>query len=101
MKQTDWSKLPHMKIGQHIALTPGIFSVDGSSEASSFAMAKRMVVEFAKATDQALLQAIIARAREEGISDLYVLDDEFIIGAIREKIEREEQEHAESNCTGL
>lgn len=100
-QQTDWSKLPPIKIGQHIPLSPGILSIDDSGEGSFFTMTKKMVVEFAKSTDQALINAIIAKAKAEGVTDLYVLDDEFILAAIREKIEREGHENEESNRAGL
>ena len=99
--KTDWSKLPPIKIGQHIPLSPGNLSIDDSGEGSFFTMTKKMVVEFAKSTDQALINAIIAKAKAEGVTDLYVLDDEFILSAIREKIEREGHENEESNRTGL
>lgn len=101
MKQTDWSKLPPIKIGQHIPLSPGLLSIDDSGEGSFFTMTKKTVVEFAKSTDQALINAIIAKAKAEGVTDLYVLDDEFILAAIREKIEREDHESEESNRAGL
>lgn len=100
-QQTDWSKLPPIKVGQHIPLSPGLLSIDDSGEGSFFTMTKKMVVEFAKSTDQALINAIIARAKAEGVTDLYILDDEFILAAIREKIEREGHESEESNRAGL
>ena len=101
MKQTDWSKLPTTRVGQYIQLSPGTFSVDRSLENPIFAATKKMMVDFAKATDRALINAIIARAKAEGVTDLYVLDDEFILAAIREKLEREGHENEESNRAGL
>lgn len=101
IRQTDWSKLPPIKIGQHIPLFPGVLSIDDSGEGSFFTMTKKMVVEFAKSTDRVLISAIIAKAKAEGVTDLYVLDDEFILAAIREKIEREGRENEESNRAGL
>lgn len=40
-------------------------------------------------TDAAIVAAILAAARAEGVTDLYLLDKTFILDAIREKKERE------------
>lgn len=40
-------------------------------------------------TDLAIVAAILAAARAEGVTDLYLLDKTFILDAIREKLERE------------
>ena len=40
-------------------------------------------------TDIAIVAAILAAARAEGVTDLYLLDKTFILDAIREKRERE------------
>lgn len=42
-----------------------------------------------EATDNAIVEAILAAARAEGVTDLYLLDKTFIMDAIREKQERE------------
>lgn len=39
--------------------------------------------------DKAIVRAIIQAAQEDGIDELFLLDRDFIISAIREKIERE------------
>ena len=101
VRQAGEPEFPPVQVGQHIPLAPGILSIDDSGEGSFFTMTKKMVVEFAKSTDQALINAIIAKAKAEGVTDLYVLDDEFILAAIREKIEREGHENEESNRAGL
>lgn len=43
----------------------------------------------ADSTDAAIVAAIIAAARAEDVTDLYLLDKTFILDAIREKQERE------------
>ena len=53
------------------------------------AIRKNIMVVFAEATDDAIIHAIIQKAKKNGITDLYVLNEDFIIAAIREKIERE------------
>ena len=40
-------------------------------------------------TDAAIVAAVLAAARAEGVTDLYLLDKTFILDAIREKLERE------------
>lgn len=40
-------------------------------------------------TDKAIVEAILAAARAEGVTDLYLIDKTFILDAIREKRERE------------
>ena len=40
-------------------------------------------------TDAAIVAAILAAARAEGITDLYLMDKTFILDALREKLERE------------
>ena len=41
------------------------------------------------ATDTAIVAAILAAARAEEVTDLYLIDKTFILDAIREKLERE------------
>ena len=101
MKQPDQPKPPPVKIGQYISLAPGTLSMDDSMAGHIFTLTRKMAVGFAKSTDQALISAITAKAKAEGVTDLYVLDDEFILAAIREKIEREGRGSAESNRAGL
>lgn len=101
VRQAGEPEFPPVQVGQHIQLAPGTLSIDDSGVGSFFTMTKKMVVEFAKSTDQALINAIIAKAKAEGVTDLYILDDEFILTAIREKIEREGHGDEESNRAGL
>ena len=47
-------------------------------------------------TDKVIYDAIIATAIEEGITDLYLLDKQFVIEALREKLKREkEKDHVQ------
>ena len=41
-------------------------------------------------TDQAVYQAIIQSARESGITDLYLMDKQYVADALREKAERDD-----------
>lgn len=40
-------------------------------------------------TDDAIYEAIINAAKEEGITDLYMMDKKFVLDAIKEKLKRE------------
>lgn len=59
------------------------------ADSTVYAMTKHAAVAFAKGTDQMLLDAIIQKAKENGITDLYVLNEDFILSALKEKAERE------------
>lgn len=59
------------------------------ADSTVYSMTKHAAVAFAKGTDQLLLDAIIQKAKENGITDLYVLNEDFILSALKEKLERE------------
>ena len=42
-------------------------------------------------TEWAIVDAVIEAAKEDGISDLYLMDRKFVLDALREKIEREKE----------
>ena len=42
-------------------------------------------------TDKAIVQAALQYAKEAGITDLYMMDKQFLADAIREKLERKNQ----------
>jgi hypothetical protein len=46
-------------------------------------------VVFVKEVNSLIVKEIIEKAKEHGITDLYVLNEDFIIAAIREKMEQE------------
>ena len=59
------------------------------ADSTVYGFTSQAAVAFAKATDKMLLDAIIKKAKENGITDLYVLNEDFILVAIQEKMERE------------
>lgn len=61
------------------------------ADGTVYGFTERAAVAFAKATDETLLDAIIKKAKENGITDLYVLNEDFILEAIREKMERKDE----------
>lgn len=52
-------------------------------------MIRKVAAIFADQTDRVLMDAIIREAKANGITELYVLNKDFILSAIREKMERE------------
>lgn len=49
----------------------------------------KFAVQRARSLDKLVLQEITAAALDAGITDLYILNEPFIVAAIREKMERE------------
>ena len=78
------------KLGQHFEFAPFPCVKIGENGSIGYSIAHKVAVEFLKSTEQFLLSAIIQRAREAGITDLYVINEDFVMAAIREKLEREE-----------
>lgn len=50
---------------------------------------RKMAAQVADMADTVIYQTIVAAAKEEGITDLYILDKQFVLSALREKLERE------------
>lgn len=59
---------------------------DGNTVASAV---KKAVVLWKEDADDYIMDEIIKMCKEHGITDLYVLNRDFILSAIREKMERE------------
>lgn len=78
------------KLGQHFEFEPFPCVKIGENGSIGYSIEHKVAVEFLKSTEQFLLSAIIQRAREAGITDLYVINEDFVMAAIREKLEREE-----------
>lgn len=79
----------YMELGQHIDLSQMMLEQALLADSTVYGFARRASVAFAKATDEMLLDAIIKKAKEHGITDLYVLNEDFILAAIQEKMDRE------------
>ena len=55
-------------------------------------LTKKIMTEVRDLTDKAAVDAIIETCREEGVTDLYLIDKKFILEAITEKLEREKND---------
>lgn len=79
-----------MSIGEHFDIGEPSLRIrtdeDGNAVISSM---KKAFVLWEEDIDNYILDEIIKMCREHGITDLYVLNRDFILAAIREKIERE------------
>ena len=61
---------------------------DGNTVASA---TRKAFVLWKEEIDHYIMDEIVKMCREHGITDLYVLNRDFILAAIREKMEREEK----------
>jgi len=52
---------------------------------------KNIMAQVEDLSDQAIYNAIIKAAQEAGVTDLYLMDKTFVLDALREKLERENQ----------
>ena len=59
---------------------------DGNTVASS---TRKAVILWREDLDNYLMSEIIKMSQDNGVTDLYVLNKDFILSAIREKMERE------------
>ena len=88
MPQT-FEEIMNNKLGQHFSLGYAEQIKNSFPGQYPYTIQMRSAVAFIKGTDRMLLDAIIQKAKENGTTDLYVLNEDFILGAIREKMERE------------
>lgn len=78
-----------LDVGRYVHLDDGICKITRAADSLIYNMVMKQAVEFVNSTDRFLMDAIIERVRKNGITDLYVLDEGFIMAAIREKQEKE------------
>lgn len=65
------------------------FPPEMSVEDPGFIVRRNISVQFANMLDNEIMTAIVNLARENGITDLFVLDKKFVLDALKEKLERE------------
>lgn len=65
------------------------FPPEMSVEDPGFIVRRNISVQFANMLDNELMTGIVNLARENGITDLFVLDKKFVLDALKEKMERE------------
>ena len=81
-----------MSLGEYFGLDNPAFQskTDENGNTVSFAERKAIVL-WKEDVDHYIMDETIKMLRENGITDLYVLNRDFILEAIREKVEREEK----------
>lgn len=65
------------------------FPSEMSVKDPGFIVRRNISVRFANMLDNELMTEIVNLARENGITDLFVLDKKFVLDALKEKLERE------------
>ena len=76
-----------MDIAKHFELS----SFDEKLDASCCKYTEKMMFQIIDARDKALIQSIIAFAQQEGITDLYLIDSEFVKTALMREVERRKE----------
>ena len=81
-----------MKIGEHFDIGEPALQIRTDEDGNTVASAMRKAfVLWKEDVDNYIMDEIIKMCKEHGITDLYVLNRDFILSAIREKMEREAQ----------
>ena len=81
-----------MSIGEHFDIGDPALQIRADESGNTVASATRKAfVLWKEDVDNYIKEEIIKMLRENGITDLYVLNRDFILAAIREKVEREAQ----------
>lgn len=62
---------------------------DPNVDLGTLSMSHTFAAYLADMTDKAIVDAILQGARDAGINTLYLMDRDFVVSAIREKLERE------------
>ena len=65
------------------------FPPEMSVEDPGFIARRNISVQVANMLDNEIMTAIVNLARENGITDLFVVDKKFVLDALKEKMERE------------
>ena len=54
-----------------------------------YEITNKILAKIIDAQEEAIVDAVIQAAIEEGISDLFILDKKFVLDALKEKLERD------------
>ena len=82
-----------MSMGEYFDIGEPSLQVRTDEGGNAVAYATRKaVVLWREDLDNYLMSEIIKAAQENGVTDLYVLNKDFILSAIREKMEREDNQ---------
>lgn len=82
-----------MSMGKYFDIGESSLQIRKNEGGNTVAYATRKAVVFWREDlDNYLMSEIIKAAQENGVTDLYVLNKDFILSAIREKMEREDNQ---------
>ena len=82
VKTTEESPLRHIKISDPFS------NLQYSIDKNIYTITQKVQAQITDLSEKAIVQAIIDFAKEQGYTDLYLIDKEFIISAILHEIER-------------
>ena len=81
-----------MSMGEYFDIGSASLQVKKDKDGNTISYATRKaLVLWKEDLDNYLMSEIIKMAQDNGVTDLYVLNKDFILSAIREKMEREAQ----------
>lgn len=83
---------------QHHKLVPFSEELIKGLDDGIMSISQRLLAQVVDMTDEVIVQAIIDYAREAGVTDLFLIDKEFIMSAIKREIQYRK---AEENLKGF
>ena len=86
---TDERKRPLIHHVQIKPLETSIHMSQGEAGSIRYDITRKVTAQILDMQDKAIVDAIVQCARENGVDDIWLLDKEFVLDALREKIERE------------
>lgn len=87
-RAADAAKFVPKEIGLHVKLSTPKMDFDSGTLATTQKWAAMLIDAAGKRIDKSLGEEILAKARAEGITDLYVLDAGFCLDAVKEVVAR-------------
>lgn len=76
-----------------VKLNPEELTYSNFEDTPLYTMTEKLVVQAVDRREQAITDEIIRVAKEAGVTELYLLDKQFIVEAIKEKMEREREKN--------
>lgn len=81
-----------------VKLNPEELTYSNFEDTPLYKMTEKLMVQAVDRREQAITDEVIRVAKEAGVTELYLLDKQFIVEAIREKMEREQVVKDCSTC---
>ena len=75
-------------MGEHIYPFQSYYKLNNDIDDTTCTLHKEFLVRCVDLLDREIVNAIVDTARENGVTDVYLIDKEFILRAIRNELER-------------